>query len=75
MLLEYRGSDAAPTTTANTRLTRPYHDANQANQGWGATQPTAWSDRLPSTRFVQVRLTLVLRNDPPPASGFRRDDR
>ena len=75
VLLEYRGSDAAPTTIANTRLTRPYHDARQANEGWGATPPGAWSSLLPATRFVQVRFTLVLVNDAAPASGFRRDDR
>ncbi len=57
--LEFRGSATAPTTTATTfpvYLPLSAYDANQSNDGWGSTVPSAWQSTPTTHRYMQFRL-------------------
>ena len=56
--LEFRGSNTVPTTTGTTfpnYLPLTVYDANQSNDGWGATTPSSWQSTPTTHRYMQFR--------------------
>lgn len=57
--IEFRGSNTAPTTASTTPtdyLLLPYYNANNSNDGWGSTVPSAWQSTPGTWRYMQAQL-------------------
>lgn len=65
LIIKYRGSDIMPTTTANTQFTLDFYNANNANLGWGDTEPENWIDTMPDNQYVQFKIEVSKDNYPP----------
>lgn len=59
--IEFRGSASAPDTVETTPLDSDveYFDANQTNDGWGATTPGAWQSTPTNNRYMQFRVKPI----------------
>jgi hypothetical protein len=55
--IEFRGSNSAPDTTVNNILPLNFYDANNSNDGWGATVPSSWGSNQ-NFRYLQIKITL-----------------
>ncbi len=65
--LEFRGSASAPTTTSENSMHLDIYDANQSNDGWGATVPGSWQSTPTTGRYLQFRIKPKVQPVVPPS--------